>query len=114
MLHQVVDSRTGATARQFHSTEDEASYNESMAAFRAAIPKHVRFVVGPAETCTGIKVRDGSVRTSGQPVNVEDIADESGFPDTGRPGWKVFEEHVFRGRVVENYGYVPPVHAAGQ
>lgn len=109
-FHQVVDTRRGgASVIHFPNAEAENAYNERIRAFRASIPRDVRFVVAPDQRVLG---RDGKWRESGTPIAEADVGDEPGAPDKGRVAWQVFESLLDEGMIIENYEYKPPVDAA--
>ncbi len=108
VLHQVVNLRTSRAPVRFISEEQERAYNERLAAARAAIPRDVRYVVGPGQRVLG---RDGSWREEGAVVAATDVADEPGAPAQGRAAWKVFEDLVATEVVIENYEWRPPADA---
>jgi hypothetical protein len=97
---QVVDLRTKGPLLQFATSEAEASYNESMRRFRESIPASVKYVVAPGASIT---VRDGSVRSAGQAIDPTDLPEQA-----GRASWRVFDDYVWDGRVIENLAFVPP------
>lgn len=97
---QIVDLRTKGPSRQFVTAEDEAAHNESMRLFRESIPKSVKYVVAPGASIT---VRDGSVRSAGQAIDPTDLPEQA-----GRASWRVFDDYVWDGSVIENLAFVPP------
>lgn len=106
-MHQTVDIRVRGARRNFIDQASEAEHNRRLAEFRAAIPKHVRFVVGPGTVVAG---KAGKSFGSGAPISVEDVDGEVGYPSKpgARAPWQEFEELVHQERVIENYAFVPP------
>jgi hypothetical protein len=105
-MFQVVDVRVGSGPHRFIDEQAEQQHQEAIQAFRARIPPSVRYVVAPDQSVTG---RDGRVFTAGQPITVDDVAADAGVPEQGRQPWRVLADLVHEGRVLENYGYQPPI-----
>jgi hypothetical protein len=115
VMNQVVDVRYASRTRQFTSEEDERQYNAEVAAFRARIPSDVKYVVAPGST---ILVLDGTRRGAGQAIQAEDIpeqvvTDKHGNQTGSRLGWRIFEEHLHAGRIIENYAHSVPQNSKG-
>ncbi|HEX2871660.1 MAG TPA: hypothetical protein VHP33_10395 [Polyangiaceae bacterium] len=99
-----VDIRVGSGPHRFISEQAEQQHQQQLQAFRAAIPPTVQFVVAPGESITR---RDGRVITAGQPITTDDVDDDAGWPETGRPRWRVFRDLLHDQRLVENYQFQP-------
>lgn len=106
-MHQTVDIRVRGARRNFIDQASEAEHARQLADFRAAIPKNVRFVVGPGTVVEG---KAGKTFGPGSPISVTDLEGEAGWPSqpNARAPWQQFEELVHQERIVENYSFVPP------
>jgi len=110
-IHQVIDVRTFGSRYQFTDAAGEQQHLAKMQAFRASIPANVKHVVGPDDE---VLTRDGKRLGPGEPVSVEAVSGDVGYPGTGRAPWQVFAQLVKEERVIENYAYVPPAPEAAQ
>jgi hypothetical protein len=104
-MHQVIDIRVGSSRYQFVDAAAEDAHNETLRLARAAIPPRVKHVVAPGHTVAGAR---GQVLLAGAPITVDDVAPDPGAPEQGRPAWRVFEDAVFAGVILENYDHIPP------
>ncbi|HEX2871404.1 MAG TPA: hypothetical protein VHP33_09115 [Polyangiaceae bacterium] len=106
-MHQFVDIRVRGARHHFIDAASEQEHMQRLAEFRAGIPKHVRYVVGPGTVVEG---KDGKSFGSGAPIAVDDIEADVGYPGyvNARAAWQVFEALVHDERVIENYAFAPP------
>ena len=105
-MHQEVNVRVGAGPYRFVDEQAEKAHTERMQAFRAAIPSHVKYVVGPDGSIQGA---NGKVFAPGSPITADDVSGDEGWPLKGRAPWRVFEDLVHEQLVVENYSFAAPI-----